>query len=147
LDQLRADRDSRFWRGPEAPALQREYRELLKAWRCGGHWMGLGSTGTITLAEARDLAAQVRKLQASGADPIAHRRAERSKLRVEAAKSMSFDDCVTAYLDAHREGWKNPKHRQQWENTLKAYASPHFDVPAPRVDEAGIVPAADADRR
>jgi hypothetical protein len=25
------------------------------------------------------------------------------------------------YIEQHKDGWKNPKHRQQWENTLTTY--------------------------
>jgi hypothetical protein len=37
---------------------------------------------------------------------------------------MTFSQCVDAYLDAHNESWSNPKHRQQWRNTLTSYAGP-----------------------
>jgi hypothetical protein len=37
---------------------------------------------------------------------------------------MTFDQCVDAYLNAHNESWSNPKHRQQWRNTLTSYAGP-----------------------
>src|SRR5262249_47405294 len=30
----------------------------------------------------------------------------------------------TAYINAHEAGWRNPKHRQQWKNTLATYGSP-----------------------
>ncbi|MCH5374054.1 MAG: site-specific integrase, partial [Planctomycetes bacterium] len=43
---------------------------------------------------------------------------------LEAAKSKSFDECAAAYIAAHEVGWRNPKHRQQWRNTLSTYASP-----------------------
>jgi hypothetical protein len=37
---------------------------------------------------------------------------------------MTFDLATEQFLDAREGGWKNPKHRQQWRNTLKTYASP-----------------------
>jgi len=27
-------------------------------------------------------------------------------------------------MDSHEAGWRNPKHRQQWRNTLTTYADP-----------------------
>jgi len=32
--------------------------------------------------------------------------------------------CTAVYIEAHEAGWRNPKHRQQWRNTLGTYASP-----------------------
>ena len=36
---------------------------------------------------------------------------------------MTFGECADRYLEAHRDEWKNEKHRQQW-NTLRDYAAP-----------------------
>src|SRR5262249_38961165 len=49
---------------------------------------------------------------------------KRAAAAVEAAKAMTFADCATAYINAHEAGWRNPKHRQQWKNTLATYVSP-----------------------
>lgn len=44
---------------------------------------------------------------------------------------MTFEACADGYMEAHRDAWRNPKHRQQWENTLKQYAYPVLgDLPA-----------------
>ena len=37
---------------------------------------------------------------------------------------MTFKQCADAYLAIHEAGWKNPKHRQQWRNTLDTYVHP-----------------------
>jgi hypothetical protein len=39
---------------------------------------------------------------------------------------MTFDQCAEAYILAHKAGWKNAKHADQWTNTLNTYASPVF---------------------
>jgi integrase len=52
---------------------------------------------------------------------------------------LSFDACVEAYLNAHKAGWRNPKHRQQWENTLKTYASPVFGAFPVRNVDVGLI--------
>ena len=99
-----------------------------KGWifRYGGrgrrHDMGLGGYPAIGLAKARELAGDCRSLLAAGLDPIATRK--RAAAAVEAAKAMTFADCATAYINAHEAGWRNPKHRQQWKNTLATYVSP-----------------------
>ncbi|NDD13928.1 MAG: integrase, partial [Betaproteobacteria bacterium] len=38
--------------------------------------------------------------------------------------AVTFDSAADGYIEQHRAGWKNHKHVQQWENTLKKYASP-----------------------
>ena len=88
--------------------------------------MGLGSLDTVSLAEAREKAADCRRLHLAGVDPIAHRDAARMQDALDAAKAMTFDECRDAYIKAHAAGWRNAKHRQQWENTLKTYCSPVF---------------------
>ena len=84
--------------------------------------MGLGGYPEISLEEARDLAADARKLLAKGIDPIEHRRAEPEE--PVRAKTITFTEACEKYLEAHKSGWRNAKHKQQWENTLKTYAEP-----------------------
>lgn len=37
---------------------------------------------------------------------------------------MSFEHCAERFLASKSAEWKNPKHKQQWSNTLKTYAYP-----------------------
>lgn len=92
------------------------------------HFMGLGSVNTLSLAEAREKARDCRKLILNGQDPIQTMgRNARKVQRIEsAAGSISFDECAKQYIEAHRSGWRNPKHVNQWGNTLQAYAFPVF---------------------
>jgi integrase len=87
-------------------------------------YMGLGSLNTVSLAKARELAGECRRLRLQGVDPIEHRNGARAAARLEAAKGMSFDQCRDAFVAAHKVGWRNAKHRSQWVNTLSTYASP-----------------------
>jgi hypothetical protein len=93
-------------------------------WRGTERYMGLGPVSLVGLGDARELAHDARKLLREGIDPLAARQAERRRKKVEAAQSLTFDVCVRQYLEAHQLAWRNPKHRQQWANTLKTYASP-----------------------
>src|SRR5215216_810241 len=105
-------------------------------------YMGLGSVNTISLQEARDAALACRKLRHAGVDPIEHRDAERARARVDAARVMTFDECAAAYIAAHEPSWNNPKHRQQWRNTLKDYASPVFGrLPVQAIDTGLVMKA------
>jgi integrase len=101
--------------------------------------MGLGGYPSIGLAKARELAGDCRGMIAAGLDPIAARNEKRAAAAVEAAKAMTFDDCATAYITAHEAAWRNPKHRQQWKNTLSTYVSPVLGkLPVAAVD-TGLV--------
>jgi integrase len=72
-------------------------------------------------------------------DPIEVRREQRDQKRLEAAKSMTFDGCAAAYIDAHKPGWRNAKHVDQWCNTLATYVGPVFgSLPVQAVD-VGLV--------
>lgn len=104
--------------------------------------LGLGSIRTFTLQEARERARRCRQLLADGVDPIAQRDVERQQQRLEAARAQTFDQCAAAYIAAHRAGWKNAKHAEQWENTLAAYASPAFGaLPVADIDTAAVMRA------
>ena len=87
-------------------------------------YMGLGSFITVSLSDARNVALECRKLRLQGIDPISHRRDVCSAAQLAAAMPMTFDDCRDAYIAAHGHGWRNEKHRSQWANTLRTYASP-----------------------
>ena len=79
--------------------------------------MGLGSFPDVSLAEAREKAAECRKLVREGTDPIEARRQAQVKV-------PTFTSCAARYIRAHRRGWKNAKHARQWVSTLKTYACP-----------------------
>ena len=87
-------------------------------------YMGIGSLNTVSLAEAREAASNCRRLRLQEIDPIEQRHVLRAAARLDAAKTMTFDECRDAYIAAHKAGWRNPKHQTQWVNTLNTYASP-----------------------
>jgi hypothetical protein len=63
--------------------------------------MGLGPLSDVPLAEARNRALAARGLRRAGKDPIAEREAARAEASLVATKTMSFDQCATAYIAAH----------------------------------------------
>jgi len=85
---------------------------------------GLGRYPAVGLARAREKAEESRRLVAEGFDPIEQRAAERAAERAQAARAITFEECAKAYIDSHEPGWRNPKHRQQWRNTLSTYVFP-----------------------
>jgi integrase len=86
--------------------------------------IGLGGFGTVTLAQAREKAREYHEMIRAGRDPVAERQAAKQALIASQTASLTFDDAVAQYLKNKRQEFKNPKHIQQWENTLKQYASP-----------------------
>ena len=80
--------------------------------------MGLGpAPPEVSLAEAREKAAEARRLRRDGKDPIGERRASRAAL----APAVTFQAVASDYIKAHRAGWSE-KHARQWEATLAATA-------------------------
>jgi integrase len=103
------------------------------------HYMGLGSLNAVSLTEARERAAECRKLREQGKDPIQERESQRAAVAAENAKAITFDQCATEYIAAHRTGWRNSKHASQWENTLATYVSPVFGKLPVRAIDVGLV--------
>lgn len=102
--------------------------------------MGLGPLHTISLADARERALAARKQVLEGIDPIEARKANRLTVAAAAAKALTFDECAEKYIEAHRSGWRNAKHGEQWQNTLDTYASPVFGkLPVAAVDTALVM--------
>jgi integrase len=78
--------------------------------------IGLGSyPAPRSLKAARDLVDEMRLDVEHGRDPV-------ERIRPPVAKT--FKHYALAYIGEFESGWKNPKHRQQWRNTLEAYAYP-----------------------
>lgn len=102
--------------------------------------MGLGSLLFVSLAVAREKAKTCRMLVLDGVDPLAEKQSRAQQLAVAKAKLITFDQCATRYIAAHRSGWKNAKHASQWENTIGTYASPFIgSLPVAEVDTGLVV--------
>ncbi len=94
--------------------------------------MGLGALAALDPVDARADAGQLRKRIVAGFDPIDERlkaktdiaEAKRQVQLAEKRASATFQQVSSQYIAAHEGGWRNAKHRQQWENTLKTYAFP-----------------------
>ena len=97
--------------------------------------MGLGSYPAVTVKEARERASDAKRQVRDGVDPIEARNARALQARLSSAKTATFTDCASAYIESHRAGWANPKHAAQWSATLETYAYPVFGpLPVQAVD-------------
>lgn len=79
--------------------------------------LGLGAYPDVSLAMARDRAAEARRLIAEGDDPITKK---------QQAKPKTFREAALELIDSKRPGWKNAKHAAQWTATLEAYVFPNI---------------------
>lgn len=78
---------------------------------------GLGSLDVVSLAEARDKAVEWRKLAKAGLDPSQEAKRQREQ-------QTTFETAARQFYEERKGSWKNPKHKQQWINTLETYAFP-----------------------
>jgi integrase len=114
---------------------------LLRYYRNGrAKAMGLGPLHTVSLAEAREKALAARKLILAGLDPMDERDKVAAEARLNAARAITFRTAAERYIDAHRAGWKNAKHADQWMATLATYAYPVVgDLPVARIDVGHVM--------
>ncbi|QQO18604.1 integrase arm-type DNA-binding domain-containing protein [Bradyrhizobium diazoefficiens] len=117
-----------------------------KSWifryRTGGRLrdMGLGPFHTVSLAEAREQAEVCRATRLKGLDPLDERHKEQQARVLETTEAITFEKCAEAYIAAHRAGWKNGKHADQWKATLQTYVYPVFkDKPVAAIDDALVL--------
>jgi len=72
--------------------------------------MGLGSAATVTLAKARERAAEARTQLSDGLNPLEARRA--------LEEVPTFGDMADRFIADMEPQWRNDKHRAQWKTTL-----------------------------
>ncbi len=99
--------------------------------------MGLGSASRAgtSLARARELAAEARTTLAAGLDPLEARKASRQANRLV----PSFGECADAYIETHRNSWRNDKHVAQWRTTLTGYCAQIRSMPVNEVDTEAVL--------
>lgn len=86
--------------------------------------IGLGGYPDVTLAGAREAAREAKAKIRAGIDPVAERRELRSQLLAQQAREMTFAAAAAEVVRNKQAEATNPKHAQQWANTLKTYAFP-----------------------
>lgn len=97
--------------------------------------MGLGAADVVSLAEARNLRDEARRVLASGVNPI---EARREAELVETGKP-TFGKCADDFLAAKSSEWRNEKHRAQWAMTLTKYAEPLRSKQVDEIDTEAVL--------
>ena len=86
------------------------------------HNIGMGSYPAVSLAEARELAAENQRMIRQGRDPLAEKRQAVEELKRPAIPT--FARAAEQVIEMRRPTWSNAKHASQWTNTLQTYAHP-----------------------
>lgn len=97
--------------------------------------MGLGGVSTVSLADARDKAADARKQVKAGINPIEAKR--EAEAAAEAGKT--FGQFADELVEDIKDGFRNEKHKWQWSHTLKTYAASLRPVPIEAVSTEHVL--------
>lgn len=96
--------------------------------------MGLGRWPDVSLAEARERAAEARKTLRDGLDPIS----ERSK-RALAPKAVTLEEAARGCFEAKKAELKNENARKRWLGLLEGHVLPKIgDLPVDEIDQHQI---------
>ena len=108
---------------------------FMYTWRGKQREAGLGPAGPggASLKEARDKATEGRKLIRAGIDPIGEWN------KPDAEEIPAFGQAADDYLAAHGSGFRNAKHRAQWEMTLTRYCEAIRKTPVDKVDTEAVL--------
>ena len=95
--------------------------------------VGLGSFPAVSLAKARERAAQNREAIAAGRDPVAEKRTPKPTM-------PTFREAAHACHDMNRPRWRNEKHAANWLATLERHAMPKLgQLPVDRITRAEVL--------
>jgi hypothetical protein len=83
--------------------------------------MSLGSALSVPLADAREKAANARRMVARGLNPIDERKRDRG--------ISTFGEMADEVREALSAGFRNQKHKAQWKSTLATCAAPLKEKP------------------
>ena len=90
---------------------------------------GIGSAYLVTLAEARERAAEIAKIARDGGDPFAekHRVREERRAQDQRRKNMlTFEAAARQVFELRRAGWKSEVHADRWMRSLENDVFPQF---------------------
>jgi integrase len=94
--------------------------------------MGLGGLSKVTLAQAREKAAELRRMIGDGIDPLANQDKQK-------APAPPFSDIAERYMADHAHSWKSAVHRRQWRQTLEQHAASIWRKPVDRITVADVL--------
>ena len=78
--------------------------------------IGVGNPELVSLAEAREIALDNRRLVQAGGDPL--------QAKKDAKAVLTFEEAARKVHEIHRPSWRNAKHAAQFISTLETYTFP-----------------------
>ena len=96
---------------------------------------GLGSARHVSLAQAREKAADCRALLAKGVDPLDAEKASRNA----SLARKTFLWCASELIASKEPGWRSDKHVRQWGATILAYCQALLNRPVDEIDTAAVL--------
>src|SRR5690349_13228373 len=100
-------------------------RTVVKGKRCD---IGLGGLTVVSLAQARDEAARLRRIARADGDPLAERRKAKRVV-------PTFEEAARKVHTSHSTTFRNERHAAQWIDSLDSYVFPQLG--SRRVDQIG----------
>ena len=93
--------------------------------------IGLGGSSSVSLASAREKAADNRAAVAEGRDPLAEK---------HAPAMLTFREAASVVHEANRPRWRNARHIASWMQTLERHAMPMLsETPLDRIDRGDVL--------
>jgi hypothetical protein len=77
---------------------------------------GLGGASLVSLAEARELAREMRKVARAGGDPSTARKTD----------AITFEGAARKVFEGLQPTWRSKKHAKNWWASFENYVLPHF---------------------
>jgi len=108
------------------------------------HDYGIGPLHTVSLAEARSRAGDLRLMLIDGIDPLRERKQAKKERLAAKAKEMkvkTFQQCTEDYFKVHGPKLKNEKYRRQWLRNMTEYVFPVIgnlnvaDIDTPHIEQ------------
>lgn len=88
--------------------------------------IGLGPFPEVSLAKARERAAEAREAIRNGIDPVKERKAAKSALLASQRKGLTFADAFERYAAKKLPELSTDRYRLQWRATVEKYAIPEL---------------------
>ena len=103
------------------------YRRPSDGKRCE---IGFGGSNVVPLAKARKRADEARALLSDGVDPL---------MKAKVQRTPTFGEMADEFVTVMSSSWRNPKHRAQWNMTLREYAKSIRNKPVDSITTTDVL--------
>lgn len=96
--------------------------------------LGIGRASDVTLAAAREKAAEAKRLLSAGDDPK-----EVWRRKHDLQRMHTFGEVALDHIALQSGLWRNAKHTSQWKNTLRTYAASIWERPVDSISTEDVL--------